>query len=1203
MKSFIKKAVSVLICIGMVLTTMPALAAGMKVVIDDVKVVRDTDTVTVSGHIENYIQLFLKQYITLSVINTSDGELRNIAQLETGDSGKFTYTFVHNSNGGTEHCTVTAKLSGEDETAVAYYYVTGGSAYKLFKDCMAFAPGAQTYFVLGERAETLDIPFLENGDLYVPKKVLAEKYDKVDVISGITHGGSEYVSFGSLNDAGIAAYYDNASGIGTVGGERIDSNSLTHSRVMFGVYVSAEDGSDSNEGYFDSPVATIEKAVKVAYAEAEKPIIYLCDEVYRADDIIEIKYKRNLSFKAYSGVTPEITKSARIPADAFSVASAEETSAFSAKIPKNTLLCVDLTDYIGVVETRSKGDFIVYDDGIRAKNARWPNSGWEDSIDVTGSAEYEKIGISAEKADLWGNSATEGFIEIYEKHMYGTQFGKITSVEAGKSNEKDISVVTLNLKSTDNIVNAAFYTENIPAELDTAYEWYIDTKTNKLYYYPGENFEGIDITLPKQYSTVTTPGINSIGDAGIVVYDSSNISFEGISFRCINGDGISIVKSQNIDISDGKISETGKSAVNIQASAECDIDNMVIYDIGDSGVDINNRVWNISTGYDKTLKHENNIVANCDISDVGTGNGMSPGINMYGCGNTVRNCIIHDINHQAIYMTGPEHTFENNDVYGACVRDADAGMIYIAGVTAQGTVVRNNAIHDQPRAGWYFAMYLDNAASGVTIENNYIHDISVNSENGGIWVNGGSDVTIRDNLIVNIPNSVSGSIMPHNTNFHKIIIPPNGPTYRTLNGIYGTNSSYGDVWKTRYPNLYKLYTDIKDNIIVNEDGSHTCADESIGKMKNFTVTGNIIAPCKIVNGNTNNGTGAFYVTREIANEKTNIVPKLTYDIGNKQYQATDSVDGYKDNQCITYTEYMENRESYLAQLNIDAMGVPNEKAKSADLAPRVGAPYDGGVYKDVAEITWSKAAGADKYRLTLSKNADLSDPILETETVCTSAEVGAVLENGTYYYRIDGIRNSTVLPRTDMGEVRSFVISDITANSSSGSMTAVPCDGSVTVKLPKDRYIGVTAEKVSLVDKAGNTVDAVVTIADNAVTVSGKELLAAECDYVITIADEENPVSIPFKTAKRIAVTSNVNNPYLDVTIKSLLERTPFNYSALYVERNTAGSVTGAQQGERRTLDAGGESLEKFSPSADTAAAELFIWDGLKPLTDKIKIK
>lgn len=1198
MNCFIKKAVSLLICIGVVFATVPAFAAEMQVVIDSVAVDRETDTVTVSGHIENYIQLFMKQYITLSVTNTSNNELRNIAQLEPDESGRFRYSFVHNGKGGTEHCTVTARFTGVDEAAAAHYYVTGGSEFDLFKDCLAFAPGAQTYFNHGVRKETPELPFFEEGELYIPKSALSEEYAGVSAIPGTVRDGTEFVSLDALNGADIPAYYDEASGIGTVGGEQIDANSLSHSKGMFGVYVSAENGSDSAEGCFDAPVATIQRAIEVASAKAEKPIIYLCDELYRNDSIIEIKSKSDLSFKAYSGVTPEITKAVHIPASAFAKATKDEAAAFSAKIPENTLLCVDLTDYAGTVTKRTRGDFVVYDNGSRAQNSRWPNGGaWETTADITGvCSTYDKIGVSAEKAALWGSRMTEGFLQIYAKHEYGVYSRKITSSENVEKDGENISLLTLNGSLDDRFAGRRFYTENIPAELDTAHEWYIDTNTNKLYYYPGESFDGIDITLPKQQSTVTVPGIGSVGDAGVVVAYSTNISFDGISFSRINGDAVSVIKSTNVDVKDGSIYCVGKSGVNIQGSVECDVENMLIYDTADSGVDINNREWNIKTGYDMRLEHENNRVADCDISNVGALQSMAAGVNLYGCGNTVENCIIHDINHQAAYIHGPEHTFEKNDIYGACIYDSDAAMVYAAGMTSQGTVIRGNAIHDQPRKGWYFAIYLDNAASGITVEDNYIHDISANSENGGIWVNGGMDVTIQNNIIANIPNSYIDSIMQCGTGWHKIILPGQ-PTYNALVGRYGDSAKYRDIWIEKYPNLFEFYKKMVANVTVNEDGSHTCADKSVGIVQNLTFAGNVIVP----SGDTLSS-GLVNIQKFVATQKTNIIPKLVYMDGTTAVEAP-SVPGHEDNIRLKYSDYKANEASYLARLDIAKMGVPTEKVLAMTYVPQAGFPYNNGIYGSVDEISWNRAPGADKYRVVLSANEDLSNPILDTETIYASAKIGEKLESGTYYYRVDGIRSSTNSPRTDTGEVRSFVISDITASSSSGSMSAVPCDGSVTVSLPESKYAGITADKVKLLDKDKKAVDASITVAGSKVTVSGTELLAPERDYIIEISHDEYPVSIPFKTAKKLAVTSLSNGGSLDITVKSLLEKMSVGYDAFYVERDSQGGAVNVQKGGHKTVDAGKESAEQFSTAVGSASGELYLWDGLKPLTDKIKIK
>ena len=398
---------------------------------------------------------------------------------------------------------------------------------------------------------------------------------------------------------------------------------------------------------------------------------------------------------------------------------------------------------------------------------------------------------------------------------------------------------------------------------------------------------------------------------------------------------------------------------------------------------------------------------------------------------------------------------------------------------------------------------------------------------------------------------------------------------------------------TTHSPLFVNRTNLKENIIVNEEtGEHTCSDTSIGKMKNFTVTGNVIAACEKP-GNR----GVFSITKEIAQEETNVVPNLAYGSN-----VTPSVEGFEDNVNLTYSEYMANKESYLAKLNLAEMGVPSAEVEESVFAPKVGFPYDGGIYDSIGEINWSKAPGADKYHITLSKNADLSDPVAEKETIYTTLKIADALEDGTYYYRIDGIRKSNNLSRTDTGEVRSFKISDAKAYASSGSLNALPCDGSVKIELPQ-KYSGITADLIKLKDKDGAEIEANIEVKDNAATVSGKNMLAPEHSYVIEINHSTYPISVSFKTAKKISVTKTTGDELLNVTVKSMLEKNQLSYNAFYAESDSNGKLLNVRQSGQKTLEAGMEKTEQFSFLKDSALGMLYIWDKQMPLTDKIKIK
>ncbi len=1205
MKNFAKKSLILFVCFCTVFMTVPAFAADMQPVIDSVDVNHETNVITVSGHVENYVQLFLKQYITLKAVNSANGEIRSMAQLETGEKGSFEYSFLHNAKSSVENCLISVKLSGVDRICEKPYYVTGSNEYGLFGNSLAFANGAETYFDFGDKKETLEIPFAKGEDFYIPKSALIKRYSGAENITGVHSGGAEYVSVAALNGADIPAYYDLKSGIATVG-EEVNSDSLVISKAMFGIYVSQEKGSDLNTGYFDFPAASLEKAVEIALNSKGNPTVYLCDKIYRVNNLVEFKDIKNIRFKAYGKSGATITKSVHIPAGAFEKATPEESALFSSQIPENRLLCVNLADYIGTVGERSRKDFIVYDGGFRADNARWPNGNkWAKSVFIPQDEDaHDKIGIDKEKADLWGEYAEEGFFEIYSKTGYNTLNGNIISAEKGEKDGEEYTVIKLSTESGNFIVGGDFYVENIPAELDMPGEWYINAENNKLYYYPKENFAGLDITLPKQQSSVITPGTGSIGDGGIIIYNSENISFEGISFSCINGDGLSIVRSKNIDVKGGSVFGTGRSGISVQGSVECDIENMRIYDVSDTGIEINNRLWSMDTGYVKTLTHENNTVENCEISDVGNGFAMSSGIFLYGCGNTARNNIIHDMLHQGVYISGPEHTFANNDVYGVCRNDSDAGMIYVAGVTAQGTVIENNAIHSQPRQGSFFAVYLDDAASGVTVKNNYIYNVSPNITDlhmwtGGIWINGGSDVCVKDNVLADVSGSVATAILQHNYGgFHGKILE-GGSVYKTLSDIYGGKNGYGDIWKTRYPHLFELYRDITGNEAeTDESGKHiSCSNELAGIPKNVEITNNIIAGSKDIDSE-----GIFNISPYLRMEKSAecVVPNLN-DFAGSEPVITDGIQGL-DNSRIKYSEFEQKKEEYLEKLDVSAMGVPQEAALTDNFAPEVNYPYNGGIYKNLSEITWSKQKGADLYRITLSKNADLSEPVKVAETASTAEEIGETLEGGTYYYRIDGIRKSNIGSKTAEGEIRSFSISNVSAEGSGGSLSSVPCDGSVLIKLSAD-YSGIKPEDIKLKLKGGAELEAEKVINGTSVTVSGKELLSPSKEYVIEISCNGNSVSVPFKTSGFLSAEAETEEKEVKVNIRSLLEKTPLSFDLFYAEYDLQSKAQNVQKKENNSLGAKAEISEKFKASADADSAYLYIWSGLKPLADKIKLK
>lgn len=75
-------------------------------------------------------------------------------------------------------------------------------------------------------------------------------------------------------------------------------------------------------------------------------------------------------------------------------------------------------------------------------------------------------------------------------------------------------------------VSHPFYIENAPELLDEAGEWYFNTETEELFYYPakGEDMQSIDCYIPETEGLLTVRGTDA-------EHKVRNIMFEGISFR------------------------------------------------------------------------------------------------------------------------------------------------------------------------------------------------------------------------------------------------------------------------------------------------------------------------------------------------------------------------------------------------------------------------------------------------------------------------------------------------------------------------------------------------------------------------------------------------------------------------------------------------------------------------------------------------
>ena len=271
---------------------------------------------------------------------------------------------------------------------------------------------------------------------------------------------------------------------------------------------------------------------------------------------------------------------------------------------------------------------------------------------------------------------------------------------------------------------ANYYFYNVPEELDSAGEWYLDRDGAKLYFYP-KDMSTISFTCRKE-PLISCRGTVNMNFEGLtlqntmgaaVVSEGEGMVFGGLKVQNIGGNGIECTGRNNI------------------------IQNCELSRLGEGGVVL-------SGGEKKTLSHGNNRVLDCRIYDFAQiYKTYRAGISILGVGNICDGNEIFRTPHMAIYYNGNEHLIENNNIH-ECVTDShDAGAIYGGrDWLAHGTVIRYNRLENIGSEEFKPAgIYWDDGLSGQTAYGNVL----INVGGQGFLIGGGRENIACANILVN----------------------------------------------------------------------------------------------------------------------------------------------------------------------------------------------------------------------------------------------------------------------------------------------------------------------------------------------------------------------------------------------------------------------------------------------------------------------
>ncbi len=383
--------------------------------------------------------------------------------------------------------------------------------------------------------------------------------------------------------------------------------------------------------------------------------------------------------------------------------------------------------------------------GERMTLARWPNTDW---AYIAGTADGKtRFNYSDERPEGWANTDDVWMYghwayDCYDMHQ------KISSL-----NKDTNEIVVTDPQAYGFQKGMWYYYENVVEELDKPGEWYLDRKTGILYFWPPAD-------APAGSKAEVSVLSNNFIDGNV-----SNITLEGLTFEGVRGSGIRLQGDNNL-IKSCDIYDVGTDAVTISGNSN-GIINSRIHDVGGNAIQV--------TGGDRvTLTRGDNYVNNNEIYNVGQWTPMgSAGIKLYGVGNTVSHNSIHDVPHMAIYFNGNDHLIEYNKIENAVTEAQDAGAIYGGGDWSQrGTIIRYNYFKNitgiNGTAGCN-GVYIDDGGSGITVLGNIFYNVKTRAdgEAGVIFISGGRDNLVKNNVFISSPNAVHvdarglGCDLPH----------------------------------------------------------------------------------------------------------------------------------------------------------------------------------------------------------------------------------------------------------------------------------------------------------------------------------------------------------------------------------------------------------------------------------------------------------
>ncbi len=324
-----------------------------------------------------------------------------------------------------------------------------------------------------------------------------------------------------------------------------------------------------------------------------------------------------------------------------------------------------------------------------------------------------------------------------------------------------------------------FYFLNVLEELDNPGEWYLDRKSQLLYFWPPCPIQQAEVLFPEMQQPM------------LALKNTQYLRVAGLTLEGSRGAAITVQGGSHNEIAGCTIRNFGADTAVTVSGTENGLRSCDIYEVAGTGV-------GLSGGDRKDLTPGNNYVENCEIHRAGqvfrTYHGA---ISLSGVHNRIAHCSIHDLPHQGIGYGGNDHLIEYCDFSRIAQETGDVGVTYtMADWTFMGHEFRYNYFHNIHGPGnlGCFTIYPDLPCGGIHLHHNVFYDVDQ-----VFHTNSGRAMVIENNLFLRC-RGVSFSTWTQDHMFKP------GGSWRMVENLLGVKYDQPP-YSTRYPALQRLAAD------------------------------------------------------------------------------------------------------------------------------------------------------------------------------------------------------------------------------------------------------------------------------------------------------------------------------------------------------------------------------------------------------------